>query len=511
MSVRMGVLGAILALGSMVACSAPDRTELGTGDAGLEQYSMTTEIPAAITTPDRVDTRIGTLEFFDGFPTDATVQKVYDNLDFMRGVQVFLNTTPAASLVAMRAGFRELGAVDGTIAIFEDLIDSKSLFLTPNSESIYTGSWLDLKDGPMVVESPPNTLGIVNDFWFRYVADLGNAGPDRGRGGKFLFLPPAYDGPVPSGYFVYRSPTYGNALMWRGFLGDGDPRPAVESIKQHARIYPLAQASNPPEQRFINVSGREVNTIHANNYEVFEEVNQVVQEEPVESIDPETLGLLASIGIEKGKPFAPDARMREILTEAAAVANATARALLFDTREQEAFIYENGAWFVPWIGGSHEWLANGARLLDARSMFFYYATFVTPAMTVKMVGVGSQYGVAVRDADGNGLDGSKTYKLTLPPNVPAADFWSLVVYDNQTRSMLQTDQQFPSLNSQRGVQANAAGSFDIYFGSEAPAGMDSNWIQTIPGKGWNMIFRLYGPLEPWFDKTWRLGEIELVN
>ncbi len=475
------------------------------------QMVMTTEIPAAITTPDKAETRIGTLEFFDGFPTDETVQKVYDNLDFMRGVQVFLNTIPAASLVAMRAAMRDIGAVHGTITIFEDLLDSKSLFLTPNSESVYTGTWLDLRDGPIVVESPPNTLGIVNDFWFRYVADLGNAGPDRGRGGKFLFLPPDYDGPVPSGYFVYRSPTYGNTLMWRGFLVDGDPGPAVESIKQHARIYPLAQASNPPEQRFINVSGREVNTIHANDYEFFEEVNQVVQEEPVESIDPETLGLLASIGIEKGKPFAPDTRMREILTEAAAVANATARALLFDTREQEAFIYENSAWFVPWIGGSHEWLANGARLLDARSMFFYYATFVTPAMTVKMVGVGSQYAVAARDADGIGLDGSKTYKLTLPPNVPAADFWSLVVYDNQTRSMLQTDQQFPSLNSQRGVQANADGSFDIYFGPEAPAGMDSNWIQTIPGKGWNMIFRLYGPLEPWFDKTWRLGEIELVN
>jgi hypothetical protein len=472
---------------------------------------MTTDIPAGITTPDRVDTRIGTLEFFDGFPTDATVQTVYDNLDFMRGVQVFLNTIPPASLVAMRAGMRELGAVDGTIAVFEDLMDSKSLFLTPNTESIYTGTWLDLSNGPIVVESPPNTLGIVDDFWFRYVADLGNAGPDRGQGGKFLFLPPGYDGPVPDGYFVYRSPTYGNVLMWRGFLVDGDPRPAVQSIKEHTRVYPLARASDPPEQRFVNVSGREINTIHANDFEFFEEVNQVVQEEPVESIDPETLGLLASIGIEKGRPFAPDARMREILTDAAAVANATARTLLFDPREPGAFLYENSAWFTPFIGGSYEWLANGARELDARSMFFYYATMVTPAMVLQMVGVGSQYAVAARDASGNGLDGSKNYKLTLPTDVPVASFWSIVIYDNQTRSMLQTDQQFPSLNSERGVQPNADGSYDVYFGPEAPEGMESNWIQTVRGKGWNTILRLYGPLEPWFEKTWRPGEIELVQ
>ncbi len=500
---RLAAIGILVAF-AVTGCTAP-------GPPEPQRMRMTTDIPAGITTPDRVDTRIGTLEFFDGFPTDATVQTVYDNLDFMRGVEVFLNTVPPASLVAMRAGLRELGAFDGTIAVFEDLMDSKSLFLTPNTESIYTGTWLDLSNGPIVVESPPNTLGIVDDFWFRYVADLGNAGPDRGQGGKFLFLPPGYDGPVPDDYFVYRSPTYGNLLMWRGFLVDGDPRPAVESIKEHARIYPLAQASNPPEQRFVNVSGREINTIHANDFEFFEEVNQVVQEEPTQSIDPETLGLLASIGIEKGQPFAPDARMRGILTDAAAVANATARALLFDPREPGAFLYENSAWFTAFIGGSHEWLADGARLLDARSMFFYYATMVTPAMVAQMVGLGSQYAAATRDAEGNGLDGSKSYKLTLPPDAPVADFWSIVVYDNQTRSMLQTDQQFPSLNSERGVQPNADGSYDVYFGPEAPEGMESNWIQTVPGNGWNTLLRLYGPLEPWFEKTWRPGEIELVE
>jgi hypothetical protein len=475
------------------------------------KMKMTTEIPESITTPDVVKTRIGTLKFTDGAPLLETVKKCYDHLDFIRGVEVFLNMLPAASLVAIRDGMRKVGAVNGTIGIFETLMDSKSLFLTPNTESIYAMSWLDLKDGPMVVESPPNTLGIVDDFWFRYVADLGNAGPDKGKGGKFLFLPPDYKGKTPQGYFVYKSPTYGNVLLWRGFLEDGEPKPGVDSIKKYAHIYPLSKVNNPPEKKFVNLSGKEFNTIHANNYKFYKEVNVVVQEEPVDSIDPETLGMLASIGIAKGKPFTPDSRMKKILTDAAAVGNATARAIVFATREPEAFYYKGSAWQTGFIGGSHEFIANGARLLDARSLFFYYATMVTPAMVAKTVGVGSQYAGAFRDADGNYLDGSKNYKLKLPKGVPAKDFWSIVVYDNQTRSMLQTDQQFPSLNSHRGVKANPDGSYDIFFGPKAPKGKESNWIQTVPGKGWNVLLRLYGPLEPWFEKTWRPGEIQLVK
>ncbi|MCK5033791.1 MAG: DUF1254 domain-containing protein, partial [Calditrichia bacterium] len=301
-----------------------------------QKMKMTTDIPESITTPDKVETRIGTLEYFDGFPTQETSQKLYDYIDFARGVDVFLTTIPPASLVAMRDGMRHIGAVNGTISITETLMDSKSLFLTPNTESIYTGTWLDLKNGPIVVESPPNTLGIVNDFWFRYVADLGNAGPDRGQGGKYLFVGPEYDGEIPDGYFVYKSPTNGNFLIWRGFLVDGDPKPGIENFKKKTHIYPLSEIDNPPEQKWVNMSGMEFNTIHANDFTFYEEVNQVVQEEPTESIDPETLGLLASIGIVKGKPFSPDERMKKILTESAAVANGIARSLSFNPRD-EAF------------------------------------------------------------------------------------------------------------------------------------------------------------------------------
>ena len=494
----------------LLCCAVIVFAVASTGPAPAQQY--TTAIPPAITIPDSVDTRLGTLKFRDGFPDDATVQKVYDNLDFQHGVQAFLTAMPAASLSAIRKASRTFGPDNRTVTIFETLMDSRSLYLTANTESIYTLAWIDLKDGPVVIESPPNTLGLVDDFWFHYVTDLGNAGPDKGKGGKYLFLPPDYKGQTPDGYHVFKSKTFGNWFGTRGFQVNGDPKPGVDSIKQHLRIYPLAQASNPPATNFVNVSGKSFNTIHAMDFSYFEEVNEVVQEEPAAAIDPETLGLLASIGIVKGKPFAPDARMKAILTEAASVGNATARTLAYRSRIPEARLYADSAWETPFIGGSYEFLHEGARLLDARSFFFFTATGISPAMSIKVVGAGSQYGVAFVDSKNQALDGGKTYRLRLPPNIPVKDFWSLVLYDNQTRSMLQTDQQFPSIGSQKkGVAINPDTSVDVYLGPKAPSGKEANWVQTTPGKGWFVILRLYGALEPFFDKTWKPGEIEELN
>ena len=477
------------------------------------KMKMTTDIPPQITTPDSVETRLGTLKFFDGFPDKDTTEKLYDNLAFSRGVEAFLAGVPAASLVAMREGLHKLGAGNDTVVIFETMMDSKSLWLTANTDSIYYFTWLDLHDGPMVMETSPNVLGMLDDFWFKYIIDIGNAGPDKGKGGKFLVLPPDYKGDVPEGYFVARSRTFGVWMFSRGLKVKGDPKPAVESIKKTTRIYPLAQAKNPPPTKFINVSNSVHNTIHANDFHFYEELNQIVQEEPAESSDPETLGLFASIGIQKGKPFAPDDRMKKILTEAAAVGNATSRAMVFQTRLDGAYFYPNSAWCTPFVGGNYEFLLEpGVRNLDARVFMHYYATGITPAMAIKRVGVGSQYAAAFVDADKNPLDGSKSYKLHLPSGIPAQNFWSITVYDNQTRSMLQTDQQFPSVSSEsKSVVTNPDTSADVYFGPTSPAGHEGNWVQTVPGKGWNTLLRLYGPGQSWFDKTWQPGEIELVK
>lgn len=478
------------------------------------KMKMTTEIPDGIATPDRLETRLGSLRFFDGVPDEETTQKLYDSLDFQRAVQAFLNSIQIASMSAMRKGLLGFGPANTTVVQFETLMDSKALWLTPNTTSVYMAAWLELQDEPMVIETPPNVLGIIDDHWFKYVTDFGNAGPDRGQGGKFLILPPGYDGDVPEGYYVTRTNTYGNWVVWRGFQVDGDPAPAVETTKKMFRIYPQSQKDNPPQMNFINISGKFNNTIHRMDAEFFEEVNDVLQAEPPDGQNPEILGLLASIGIKKGQPFNPDSRMKKILAEAADVGAATARAITSRPRDDVYLIYpgESICWTIPFPGGSHEFLDNGALTLDGRIFMHFYATGITPAMTMKMVGVGSQYAVAYLDAEGQAFDGSKTYQIHLPPNVPAKDFWSFTLYDDQTRAMLQTDQQFPGIDSNKpGLQQNEDGSYDIFVGPEPPEGKENNWLQTVPGKGWNIIFRLYGPLQPWFDKSWKLSDVEKVE
>ena len=478
------------------------------------KMKMTTTIPPGIATPDMLETRLGTLTSVDGVPDAATTQKVYDNLDFQRAVQAYLNSIQIASMNGMREGILKWGPANYTALLFEDLMDSTTLFLTPNTSSIYQMLWLDLTEGPMVIETPPNVIGLVDDAWFHYVCDFGQVGADKNKGGKFLFLPPGYKGDVPDGYFVQKPQTFGNWVIWRGSQVDGSTAPAINATRKDLRVYPLAQKDNPPKMTFINVSGKPFNTIHAMDAHFFDEVNSVVQREPGEGQDPEVLGQLASIGISKGQPFKPDARMQKILAEAADVAAVTVRALASRPREDIFYYYPGeGVWTTPFIGGSYLFLdKNNARYLNARAFFHFYATGITPAMTEAPVGKGSVYAVAYMDHEGNALDGGKTYKVHVAPNVPMTSFWSFTLYDNQTRSELQTDQLFPGIDSnKKDLVKNADGSYDIYFGPKAPAGKEANWLQTVPDKGWNMLWRIYGPTKPWYDKTWRIGDPELVK
>ncbi len=476
-----------------------------------------THIPEKILTPDRIATRLGDLEFFDGMPTDATAVTLLDHLTFVRGVEAFLSTVQVASLEAVRKGLAEVGAtVANKVVIYDDLMDSNSLFLTGNTDTVYALAVLELdRDGPTVVEIPAGCgPGTVDDAWFRFVVDMGAPGPDRGQGGKYLILPPGHEGSVPDGYFVAQSTSYVNLICLRGFVVNGSTKPASQMFRNGVKIYPLDRANNPPPMEFINGSGQVFNTIHPNTFEFYEELHRVIHREPVEIVDPETRGLLASIGIRRGKPFEPDQHLRDILTDAVAVGNATARTLFFQTNVADNFLYEGSYWKRGFFGRDYRFLledGEGERNLDARTAVFYMATLNTPAMTMKMVGAGSQYAWGDRDSSGNYLDGSKSYRLTLPANVPARNFWSVVVYDPQTRSELQSGQPYPSKSSQTGeVVQNPDGSIDLYFGPKAPKGHESNWTQTVPGKGWFTLLRLYGPLEPWFDQTWRPGEFELI-
>lgn len=476
------------------------------------QAQVSQETLDSVSIPDKVETTIGPLDFFDGVPSDPTIDKLYDNLDRMRAVQVYLDHQGAASLYAMRTGNAGIGGTSNTVTITEQLLKPESLYLTGNTSTLYALTYLALEaDKPLVVELPPGMLGFLDDAWFRYVENMGLPGPDRGKGGKYLLLPPGYAGTVPEGYFVVKMPTYHNLMFLRGSIAKG-LAPAVKNIKSGLKIYPLSQADNPPATKFVDFSGKGYNTVVSRDLRFYEGLHQVVQEEPLDAIGPEMRGTLASIGIVKGQPFQPDGRMRKLLEEAATLGAATARAITYQPRISGVDIYPDthSAWTMGYANKNTSFMADGAMNLDARVLFYYNATGVTPAMAMTRAGAGSDYGIAYLDADKKPFDGSKTYKLHLPPNVPVNNFWAVTLYDTQTRSLLQTGQDFPTVGSQsKGFEKNADGSYDVYFAPKAPKGKAGNWLQTMPGKSWFTILRMYGPLEPWIDKTWRPSEIEL--
>ena len=490
----------------------------------LPTFSQTTEIPKGILTPDQVQTSIGTLNFLDGAPLPETVELVYDNLDRMRGVDVFLKCMPAASVRQLMLGPEELGANKfNKVLIADGLLDSKPLFLTGNTSTLYVIPVFDLKaDGATVIEVPKGMLGAFNDAWFRYMQDVGPLGQDKGAGGKYLLLPPDHEGDIPEGYFVVKSPTYRVWTFMRGSIANGLDL-AVKNVKDNLRVYPLAQKDNPPEMEFISGSGKAYNTIHDNDFRFYEHVNEVIQEEPLDMIDAETRGLLASIGIEKGKQFNPDERMKKILTDAVAIGNATARSIVWYPRVSgsvdnmkgiQIYPETNSAWMMAWVDKNVFFNGKDGHTMnsDARVTFHYPYTAVTPAMAVTIPGVGSDYGIAYVDSEKKPFDGARTYKINIPANPPAKDFWALTIYDNQTRSQLQTNQVYPTVGSQtEGIKMNEDGSYDIYFSPEAPAGFENNWLQTIPGKSWFVGLRMYGPLQPWIEKTWRPSEVMSVN
>jgi hypothetical protein len=477
------------------------------------QYKYSTAMPPGVAIPDKVESRLGTLQFDGGVPDQATTDKLFDNLDFQRAVQAYLLALPPVNQLANRSAMLSMGPANKTVPIWEHLVDSRTVELTANDNTVYTWFWVDLHDGPLVLEVPPKVLGLIDDMWYHFVINLGFTGPDKGKGGKYLLLPPGYKGEVPKGYHVVQCPTYYVWPVWRSFLVDGDPKPGVDLVKKHTKIYPLADADKPhPSPNFVDMSGKPFSMVGPSNYQFWEMLNQVVQEEPTDTVDATTLGMWASIGIQKGKPFKPDARMKKILTEAAAVGDATARTIAYRLRSRDGYYYENSNWRLPFFGGyQFEW-QPGVANLDAAAFFFFLATGVTPSMDTKIVGEGSIYPWAALDANSQPLDGGKNYKLHLPPNIPAKQFWSVIVYSTQTRSMIQTDDRFPSVSSQnKDLIVNKDGSVDVYFGPKPPPGKKPNWVQTIPGETWFTILRLYGPLEPWFNKTWRPGEIELMQ
>jgi len=496
----------IVTMGGALIVSAQELT----GPPADPQYKYSTPMPPGVAAPAQVETRLGTLRFDSGVPDQTTTDKLYDNLDFQRAVQAYLLGLPPVNQLANRTAILSMGPANRTVPIWEQLVDSRTVELTANDNTPYTWFWLDLKDGPLVLEVPPKVLGLIDDMWYHWVADIGITGADKGKGGKYLLLPPDYKGEVPTGYHVVRCPTYSVWPVWRSFLVNGDPKPGVDAVKKFTKIYPLSQAGNPPKLNFVDMSGKPFNMVGPSGYRFWAMLDQVVQEEPTDTVDATTLGFWASVGVQKGKPFAPDERMKKILSEAAAVGDATARAISYRFRQKQGYFFDDLNWRLAFVGGyKFEW-QPGVANLDAAAFFFFLGTGVTPAMDTKIVGEGSTYPWTPLDSEDRPLDGGKNYKLHLPGPIPVKTFWSVIVYSTQTRSMLQTDRSFPSVSSQnKDLLVNADDSVDVYFGPKPPPGKEPNWVQTVPGQTWFTILRLYGPLEPWFNKSWRPGEIQL--
>jgi hypothetical protein len=481
----------------------------------LTSAEITEEELKSITTPDTVKTSIGTLKFLDGAPYPETAEKVYDYIDTARAADAFLKGIPGCSVLSLIEGAHSIGAVEAhELMIFDKLMDAKSLFLTGNSSTVYCIPDLDLKrDGPTVVEVPDGLLGAANDAWFRFINNFA-------VGGKYLFLPPGYEGPVPDGFAVYRPRTYRVWVFLRSSVKEGALDQAVSLVTDNVKVYPLAKIENPPKMKFVSASGKAFNTVHPNNIKFYYHLHKTVDYEPLEMLDAETRGLFASIGIVKGKKFNPDARMKKLLADGVAIANAVARSIVWYPRYEmnmkgvRVYPDSDSMWLMAYTGRNVFFNGEDGMTMntDARVMFHYPYTAVTPVMAAPRLGKGSDYTIAYVDPDGHPFDGAKTYKLEISANPPVANFWAVTVYDCQTRSMLQTNQRYPSVDSNtEGLKKNRDGSYTICFGPKAPKGYENNWIQTVPGKSWFVILRMYSPLKPWIDQTWRPGEIELVK
>lgn len=456
-------------------------------------------------------------EYVGGYPTEATLEKAYFDLDVQRASQAYLEFISLSSMNSLFRGHEEdygmTSAGDVGIYIQQGTGKAGAIGLTYNTESIYASANTDLKvDGPTVIETPPNVLGVVNSGFMAYITDLGNAGPDKGKGGKYLLVPTGYEGDIPEGYFVYEVPTNKNWVMVRGFTQEtGTGEDALEYYKENFKIYPLS--TGPRENaKYVSMTGAGGNTTHPRDASYFTFLDKLVQYEPTSAFTSHQLGLLKAISIEKGKAFNPDARMKKVYEEGVKKGEAFAKAIAFAHRDKEAQIYDDRNYELIFVGGSHEFNRNGIDLLDAKTLFHYTAIVVTPAMAKKMVGVGSQYLAAYRDADNDYLMGETSFKLRLPKGIPAKNFWSVTVYDADTRSLLQNGEDKPSVSMYDEPEFNEDGSIDIYFGPELPKGApEKNWVKTVSGQGWFLYIRLYGPLEAYFDKTWKPEDIVKIN
>jgi hypothetical protein len=511
------------------------RCALGVGALGLGSLSLLAgRVQAAEL--DRFDA-LADSPMAEGRPTAETSKLLKDELLFQRATQTYLWALPLINTLGMKVGSEKaFGAGYNVLPVWKKRLDANTLVTTPNSDVIYAMSYLDLgKDGAMVFEAPPGLQGVLLDFWQRpipgpriansaYFGDVGFAGPDGGRGGKFLILPPGYNKPVPAGYFVYRSGTNNVFVFLRSFYQDPAKLAPAVKVVERTKIYPLGKQASAKPMRYPDASGVPVNMLPISDASAFDQLKQLIDTEGPGLADADWRGMLAAIGIVKGQPFDPDAHTSDILDRAAKTAYKMSRVVGFEEAVggRDFRVYPDRRWINPIADGTPAnpggaldlaWKRTAGNYLDldARIWFFtdYYS--ISPGMVSQNPGKGAKYMIAFTDSEGTPLSGGSSYHLKLPPNIPAANFWSVTLYDAETASGLANGQPFPSLGSRDKPAQNADGSTDLYLGPQAPDGQKGNWLATVPGKGYFAILRLYSPTEAAINKSWKPGDIEKIG
>ena len=463
----MKIMNARTLTAAMLACV------LMVAGTRLAQTDDATPAGSGLPTTGTVESRLGKLELKNGFPTDETVKKLYDDLDYVD----YLNFTDKLGI------------------------------LTANATTPYAMAFPNLAEtGPLVFEIPAGAMaGGIMDFWQRPMTDCGQTGPDKGQGGKFLILGPNDPDTKAEGYYVFRSATNN---IWCGMRGLDADVVKARALVEKLRIYPFAKRDNPPTSRHLTPGGKKWSAAQPRGIAYFAALAKTIGQEPAIERDRIMLAMLVPLGIEKGKPFSPDERQRKLLADAANVGELMARANSYAKRFEGSVVWPGKRWEISlFLTETNQEKPNYTQL-DERASWFYEAVGVTVGMMGRTVGAGQVYLESQKDGTGEWLDGGKNYKLTVPKDAPVAQFWSFTVYDNESRCFVDTGAP-PDRSSRDDIAKNADGSVDLYFGPEAPAGKPAtNWIKTLPGKGWFTYFRLYGPTQPYFDRTWALPDIE---
>ena len=466
-------------------------------------------IPAAFAQMKSVQTRIGKMDLNNGFPTDEAYQKVYFEIDFQRACQLYLWALPAVEFQSVHmAQLNTLKVADGDVALYLDAKD-KAGMLTPSLSTVYGFSFWNLKEkGPLAVEVPAGMMtGAVLDVWQRPVTETGQSGPDKGQGGKYLILPPGSTETKTDGYVVVHSPTYQVWLMAEGV--DPDPKNAQATIQKY-RLYSWSEKTSPAATKFTSVGGKPWNSAQPADMEYWVRLNNVLQPEPVEARDSFFMAMLAPLGIEKGRAFLPNEYQKRVLSDAAVVGDLMARTNAYVKRSPGSVVWPGKHWeFANQVELSQQ--TDRYAQLDERALWFYEAIGNSSASHGKTLGSGQVLVETERDATGAYLSGSKSYRLHVPPNAPVKQFWSITLYDPDTRGVVIAEKGAAELTSRQQVQANPDGSVDLYIGPQPPQGKEANWVPTVAGKGFFCYFRMYGPTGDYFNKNWRLGDLEAVQ